>query len=178
MRSDQSRRSLRRRVLSSFSGSLRSRTSPSRTASMRPGALHRTSLSWRESLEFESQTVSPIDPTALRRSTARLQLDRMSLATGQGLGQYTILAPLGAGGMGEVCRARDSRLGRDGAIKVLPSDVARHLSVRRRPGSAATRRSSPTLSKSPHRSRSSSSRIVRRPYRSWRRRSPQLRATA
>ena len=49
----------------------------------------------------------------------------MSLATGQALGPYTILAPLGAGGMGEVYRARDSRLGRDVAIKVLPADVAR-----------------------------------------------------
>jgi Tol biopolymer transport system component len=48
----------------------------------------------------------------------------MSLATGTRLGPYEILAPLGAGGMGEVYRARDTRLSREVAIKVLPSDVA------------------------------------------------------
>jgi eukaryotic-like serine/threonine-protein kinase len=45
----------------------------------------------------------------------------MSLPSGSQLGPYTIAGPLGAGGMGEVYRARDSRLGRDVAIKVLPS---------------------------------------------------------
>jgi eukaryotic-like serine/threonine-protein kinase len=44
----------------------------------------------------------------------------MTLAAGSKLGPYEIGAPLGAGGMGEVYRARDTRLGRDVAIKILP----------------------------------------------------------
>ena len=48
----------------------------------------------------------------------------MTLATGSRLGPYEILAPLGAGGMGEVFRARDTRLGRDVAVKVLPDHLA------------------------------------------------------
>ncbi len=48
----------------------------------------------------------------------------MSLGSGTRLGPYEVVAPLGAGGMGEVYRARDTKLGRSVAIKVLPDELA------------------------------------------------------
>ena len=48
----------------------------------------------------------------------------MALKTGTRLGPYEITGPIGAGGMGEVYRATDTKLKRDVAIKVLPEDFA------------------------------------------------------
>jgi len=56
----------------------------------------------------------------------------MALTAGRKLGPYEIQSPLGAGGMGEVYRARDTRLGREVAIKVLPEALARDADRLRR----------------------------------------------
>jgi len=48
----------------------------------------------------------------------------MSLPSGTKLGPYEIMGLLGAGGMGEVYRAKDTRLGRDVAIKILPKEMS------------------------------------------------------
>ncbi len=56
----------------------------------------------------------------------------MTIAAGNRLGPYEILSPLGAGGMGEVYKARDTRLERTVAIKVLPSDVSASPEARQR----------------------------------------------
>src|SRR6266851_5699135 len=52
--------------------------------------------------------------------------DAMTISPGTRLGPYEIVAPIGAGGMGEVYRARDTRLDRSVAIKILPADFAKN----------------------------------------------------
>src|SRR5512142_2826550 len=54
------------------------------------------------------------------------------VATGARLGPYEIVSPLGAGGMGELYRARDTRLGRDVAIKILPEHLSSNPDLKAR----------------------------------------------
>lgn len=56
----------------------------------------------------------------------------MALNPGDRLAQYTILSPIGAGGMGEIYRARDIRLDREVAIKVMADHIAADPEMRRR----------------------------------------------
>src|SRR4030081_3787102 len=57
---------------------------------------------------------------------------QMALTSGTKLGPYEIQSPLGAGGMGEVYRARDTRLDRDVAVKVLPANLSSDPGLRQR----------------------------------------------
>src|SRR2546428_4417693 len=56
----------------------------------------------------------------------------MTIATGTRLGPYEILTPLGAGGMGEVYKARDTRLDRSVAVKILPAEFAQNAQFKTR----------------------------------------------
>src|SRR5437867_8184018 len=56
----------------------------------------------------------------------------MALSAGTKLGPYEVLSPIGAGGMGEVYKARDTRLDRTVAIKVLPEHIAKREDLRAR----------------------------------------------
>src|SRR5216684_4408853 len=71
----------------------------------------------------------------------------MPLSTGTRLGPYEILAPIGAGGMGQVYKARDARLNRDVAIKVLPERFANEAARERfqREARAASALSHPNI---------------------------------
>ena len=63
-------------------------------------------------------------PGAIRRYNSRTPTNQMPLGPGTRLGPYEVVAAIGAGGMGEVYRARDTKLNRDVALKILPHAFA------------------------------------------------------
>ena len=89
-------------------------------------------LSDSESRLFEALDSSAGDHEMPPASRGRRRTNPMPLQPGTRLGPYEVLSPLGAGGMGEVYRGRDTRLDRTVAIKVLPEHLARNSELRRR----------------------------------------------
>src|SRR5262245_16144607 len=75
-------------------------------------------------LAHQSQAESLLETPVMEVAAKALADDRTGSMTGQSLGSYQILSRLGAGGMGEVYCARDNRLDRTVALKILPAEVA------------------------------------------------------
>src|SRR5499426_4780244 len=75
-------------------------------------------------LAHQSQAENLMEAPVMEVAAKALADDRTGSMTGQSLGSYKILSRLGAGGMGEVYRARDVRLDRTVALKLLPVEVS------------------------------------------------------
>jgi eukaryotic-like serine/threonine-protein kinase len=87
-----------------------------------------------EQLLMEHERVGSFlkEPLVGSSTSTGIHTDAMPLTPGTRLGPYEILAPIGAGGMGEVYRARDTRLGRDVAIKILSNQLSLDPDLKRR----------------------------------------------
>ena len=75
-------------------------------------------------LDYQGQAESFIEKPAVEVTAEAVAIDRAQSLVGRQLGSYKIVSLLGVGGMGEVYRARDSRLDRTIALKILPAEVA------------------------------------------------------
>src|SRR5438034_2782568 len=103
---------------------------------------------WADGLRFKQNAAPVLGPGGTKKTEAAYSLWRtaarlpaapavrysipMPLTMGTRLGPYEVIAPVGAGGMGEVYRARDTRLGRDVAVKVLPARLSESAEARAR----------------------------------------------
>ncbi len=86
----------------------------------------------RSLLGYEGAANRYLERTALIEAARSLALEAPPTLTGRQISGYDVIALIGAGGMGDVYRARDLRLGRDVALKVLEPSAAADLESRRR----------------------------------------------